>query len=91
MYVQEVEPVAGSLGLSALVAALPLLIVLVLLGGVRMKAHLAALLGLLAAALVALFAYGMPVGQTLSSAAQEPPSASSPSCGSSSTPCGCTG
>ncbi|MFF3000350.1 L-lactate permease [Streptomyces sp. NPDC057950] len=70
MYVQEVEPVAGSLGLSALVAALPLLIVLVLLGGVRMKAHLAALLGLLAAALVALFAYGMPVGQTLSSAAQ---------------------
>ncbi|MEU1500289.1 L-lactate permease [Streptomyces sp. NPDC005732] len=70
MYVQEVEPVAGSLGLSALVAALPLLVVLVLLGGVRMKAHLAALLGLLAAALVALFAYGMPFGQTLSSAAQ---------------------
>ncbi|MFF4973697.1 L-lactate permease [Streptomyces sp. NPDC001083] len=70
MYVQEVEPVAGSLGLSAFVAALPLLVVLVLLGGVRMKAHLAALLGLLAAALVALFAYGMPFGQTLSSAAQ---------------------
>ncbi|MEU1535449.1 L-lactate permease [Streptomyces fagopyri] len=70
MYVQQVEPVADSLGLSALVAALPLVIVLVLLGGVRMKAHLAALLGLLAAALVALFAYGMPVGQTLSGAAQ---------------------
>ncbi|MGW3633678.1 L-lactate permease [Streptomyces sp. NPDC005122] len=70
MYVQEVEPVADSLGLSALVAALPLVLVLVLLGGVRMKAHLAALLGLLAAALVALFVYGMPVGQTLSSAAQ---------------------
>ncbi|MEU0040506.1 MULTISPECIES: L-lactate permease [unclassified Streptomyces] len=70
MYVQEVEPVADSLGLSALVAALPLVLVLVLLGGVRMKAHVAALLGLLAAALVALFAYGMPVGQTLSSAAQ---------------------
>ncbi|QFZ75988.1 L-lactate permease [Streptomyces fagopyri] len=70
MYVQQVEPVADSLGLSALVAALPLVIVLVLLGGVRAKAHLAALLGLLAAALVALFAYGMPVGQTLSGAAQ---------------------
>ncbi|MFI1211598.1 L-lactate permease [Streptomyces sp. NPDC020802] len=70
MYVQELEPVAGSLGLSALVATLPLVIVLVLLGGVRMKAHLAGLTGLAAAALVALLAYGMPVGQTLSSAAQ---------------------
>jgi len=70
VYVQELEPVADSLGLSALVAALPLVIVLVLLGGVRMKAHLAGLTGLLAAALVAWLAYGMPLGQTLSSAAQ---------------------
>jgi lactate permease len=70
VYVQELEPVAGSLGLSALVAALPLVIVLVLLGGVRVKAHLAGLTGLLAAALVAWLAYGMPLGQTLSSAAQ---------------------
>ncbi|MDQ1046041.1 lactate permease [Streptomyces sp. V4I2] len=70
VYVQELEPVAGSLGLSALVAALPLVIVLVLLGGVRMKAHLAGLTGLLAAALVAWLAYGMPLGQTVSSAAQ---------------------
>lgn len=70
MYVQELEPVADSLGLSALVAALPLVVVLVLLGGVRVKAHLAGLTGLLAAALVAWLAYGMPVGQTLSSAAQ---------------------
>nr|WP_222109992.1 L-lactate permease [Streptomyces cupreus] len=70
VYVQELEPVAGSLGLSALVASLPLVIVLVLLGGVRMKAHLAGLTGLLAAALVAWLAYGMPLDQTLSSAAQ---------------------
>ncbi|MFD7710935.1 L-lactate permease [Streptomyces sp. NPDC059786] len=70
MYVQELEPVADSLGLSALVTALPLVIVLVLLGGVRMKAHRAGLIGLAAAALVARLAYGMPVGQTLSSAAQ---------------------
>ncbi|ANS65659.1 L-lactate permease [Streptomyces lincolnensis] len=70
MYVQELEPLAGSLGLSALVAALPLVIVLVLLGGVRLKAHLAGLTGLLAAALVAWLAYGMPLDQTLSSAAQ---------------------
>ncbi|MFI9172268.1 L-lactate permease [Streptomyces lincolnensis] len=70
MYVQELEPLAGSLGLSALVAALPLVIVLVLLGGVRLKAHLAGLTGLLAATLVAWLAYGMPLDQTLSSAAQ---------------------
>ncbi|MFF4911092.1 L-lactate permease [Streptomyces sp. NPDC001260] len=70
MYVQKLEPVAGSLALSALVAALPLVIVLILLGGVRMKAHLAGLTGLLAAVLVARLAYGMPLGQTLSSAAQ---------------------
>ena len=70
MYVQELEPVAGSLGLSALVAALPLVIVLVLLGGLRVKAHLAGLTGLLAAVLVAWLAYGMPLDQTLSSGAQ---------------------
>lgn len=70
MYIQELEPVAGSLGLSALVAALPLVIVLVLLGGVRMKAHLAGLTGLLAAVLVAWLAYGMPLDQTLSSGVQ---------------------
>ncbi|MGW0603226.1 L-lactate permease [Streptomyces sp. NPDC002644] len=70
MYVQELEPVGGSLGLSALVAALPLVTVLVLLGGVRMKAHLAGLVGLAGAVLVALFAYGMPLGQTVSGAVQ---------------------
>ncbi|MFF9138544.1 L-lactate permease [Streptomyces albogriseolus] len=70
MYIQELEPVAGSLGLSALVAALPLLIVLVLLGGVRMKAHLAGLIGLAASVAVAWLAYGMPLDQTLSSGVQ---------------------
>ncbi|MFI1731930.1 L-lactate permease [Streptomyces acidicola] len=70
MYVQELEPVADSLGLSALIATLPLVLVLVLLGGVRMKAHHAGLIGLAAAALVAWLAYGMPFGQTLSGAAQ---------------------
>ncbi|MEU5897650.1 MULTISPECIES: L-lactate permease [Streptomyces] len=70
MYVQQLEPVADSLGLSALVATLPLLTVLVLLGAVRMKAHKAGLIGLAVAVLVAWLAYGMPLGQTASSAAQ---------------------
>ncbi|MEU5955272.1 L-lactate permease [Streptomyces sp. NPDC047525] len=70
MYVQQLEPVADSLGLSALIATLPLLTVLVLLGVVRMKAHHAGLIGLGVAALVAWAAYGMPLGQTASGAAQ---------------------
>ncbi|MFD3580656.1 L-lactate permease [Streptomyces sp. NPDC058644] len=70
MYVQQLEPVADSLGLSALIATLPLLTVLVLLGAVRMKAHHAGLIGLAVAALVAWLAYGMPLGQTASGAAQ---------------------
>ncbi|MBI0299353.1 L-lactate permease [Streptomyces sp. PRKS01-29] len=70
MFVQQLDPVADSLSLSALVAALPLITVLVLLGGVRMRAHYAGPIGLAVAALVAWLPYGMPVGQTLSSAAQ---------------------
>ncbi|WP_030837085.1 L-lactate permease [Streptomyces hygroscopicus] len=70
MFVQQLEPVADSLSLSALVAALPLVTVLVLLGGVRMRAHYAGPIGLAVAVLVAWLPYGMPVGQTLSGAAQ---------------------
>ncbi|MBP8539227.1 L-lactate permease [Streptomyces sp. MK37H] len=70
MFVQQLDPVADSLSLSAVVAALPLVTVLVLLGGVRMRAHYAGPIGLVVAALVACLPYGMPVGQTVSSAAQ---------------------
>ncbi|MET7615738.1 L-lactate permease [Streptomyces sp. NPDC005408] len=70
MFVQQLEPVAGSLALSALAAALPLVTVLVLLGAVRMKAHRAGLIGFAVAALVAWLAYGMPLGQTLAAGAQ---------------------
>ncbi|MFI7388856.1 L-lactate permease [Streptomyces sp. NPDC049813] len=70
MFVQQLEPVHGSLGLSALIATLPLVTVLVLLGAVRMKAHRAGPTGLVVAALVGWLGYGMPLGQTASSAAQ---------------------
>ncbi|MFF0076775.1 L-lactate permease [Streptomyces sp. NPDC005494] len=70
MFVQQLEPVADSLALSALVASLPLVTVLVLLGAVRMKAHRAGLIGLAVAVLVGTLAFGMPVGQTLSAGAQ---------------------
>jgi hypothetical protein len=57
---QQYEPVADNLALSALVAALPVIILLGLLGLLKVKAHYAALAGLATAFLVALLVYGMP-------------------------------
>ncbi|GGP96944.1 lactate permease [Actinomadura coerulea] len=65
MYQQVLDPVADSLGWSSLVAALPLAVLFVLLGGVRMRAWLASLIALAVALAVAVWAYGMPAGQAL--------------------------
>jgi lactate permease len=54
-------PVAGSLALSALVAAIPIFTLLLLLGVFRRPAWVASLVGLAAAAIVALAVYAMPV------------------------------
>jgi lactate permease len=59
----------GNLLLSALVAALPVVILLGLLAFFHVKAHIAALAGLAASLLVAILAYGMPVSLALTSAA----------------------
>jgi lactate permease len=61
MWPQTYTPVSDSLPLSALVAALPVFVVLVLLGVFRKPAWIAALSGLAVAAAVALGAYHMPV------------------------------
>ena len=66
MWSHNYTPLAGSLGLSALVAALPIFALLYLLGVRRMPAWKAALSGLAAAVLVALFLYRMPVGTAVS-------------------------
>ncbi|MCU0492344.1 MAG: lactate permease LctP family transporter, partial [Chloroflexaceae bacterium] len=58
----------GNLLLSALVAALPVVVLLGLLGWLHVKAHIAALLGLATALLVAIFVFGMPSTLALSSA-----------------------
>jgi len=65
MWQQNYAPVPGSIGLSALVAALPIFVVLLLLGVKRQPAWVAGLAGLVAAALVARFAYAMPMGKIL--------------------------
>ncbi len=70
MFEQVVDPVAGSLGLSALCAVLPLLTLFVLLGVLKVKAWIAGLVALGVAMLVAIVFYGMPVDQTLLSATE---------------------
>ena len=66
---QRYEPVANNLALSALVAALPVFVLLGLLGLWRVRAHYAALAGLATAFLVALLIYGMPVFMATAAAA----------------------
>jgi lactate permease len=65
MYQQVLDPVAGSLGWSAAVAAVPLLLLFVLLGAVKMTAWKASLISLAVSIAIAVLVYGMPVGQTL--------------------------
>lgn len=65
MFQQITDPVGGSLGLSALVAALPLATLFVMLGVFRIKAHLASLASLGLALLLALLVWQMPVGTLL--------------------------
>jgi len=70
VFEQVLDPVGGSLGLSALCAVLPLLTLFVLLGALRVKAWIAGLSALLVALLVAVLLFSMPVGQALLSAGE---------------------
>ncbi|MCA3236061.1 MAG: lactate permease LctP family transporter [Cupriavidus sp.] len=58
----------GSLWLSALAAAVPILFFFVALAVLRMKGHVAAAVTLALALVVAIFAYGMPAPQALAAA-----------------------
>jgi lactate permease len=68
MWQHNYEPVAGSLGLSALLAAIPILVLFLMLGVLRKPAWMAASSALASALIVALAAYGMPFQLALSSA-----------------------
>jgi len=70
VFTQVADPVGGSLALSALVAALPLITLFVLLGGLRLKAWQAGLASLVVALGVAVFAFRMPAGQALLAASE---------------------
>ncbi|WP_296650682.1 lactate permease LctP family transporter [Paraburkholderia sp.] len=58
----------GSLWLSTLVAAIPILFFFLALAVLRLKGHVAAAITLVLALCVAIFAYGMPVQQALAAA-----------------------
>jgi lactate permease len=65
MFQQVYDPIAHSLGLSSIFAALPLLTMFVLLGGLKWAPYLSAFIALLVATAVAVLVYGMPVPVTL--------------------------
>jgi len=68
MWQHNYEPIAGSLGVSAVVAAIPIVVLFVMLGVLRKPAWMSALTALIAALLVALVAYGMPAQLAIISA-----------------------
>src|SRR5215216_2881427 len=68
MYQQVYDPVAGNLLLSTIVAAIPIVVLFVLLAGIRMAAQWAGLITLAVALVIAVAVYGMPVGLALDSA-----------------------
>jgi lactate permease len=70
MYQQVYDPVGNSLGLSSIFAALPIITLFVLLGGLKMKAQWASLISLAVALFVAVVIYPMPIGQALDSTAE---------------------
>jgi lactate permease len=68
VYKQVLDPVAHSLGWTSIFAILPLLVLFILLGVVRMKAQWASLAALGVSIIVAIAVYSMPVGQAADSA-----------------------
>jgi lactate permease len=69
-WTQVFNPVGGSIGLSALVAVIPILYFFWALAIKKMKGHIAGLTTLILAILVAVIAYGMPTGMAVMSAVQ---------------------
>ena len=59
---QQIYDPFGSMTISTLMGAVPVVVMLVGIGFLHMKAHVAAGAGLLAALAIAIFAYGMPAG-----------------------------
>src|SRR3954451_11321636 len=61
MWQHNYEPISGSLGLSAVVAAIPIVVLFVMLGALRKPAWMSAFAALVSGLAVALVGYGMPI------------------------------
>lgn len=70
MFQATIDPVGGSLAASAAVACLPLLSFFVCLVGLKLKAHISAMISLAIAILVAIFGFNMPADLAALSATQ---------------------
>jgi len=66
---QNYTPVGGNLTFSAIMAAVPMVVMFVLLGGLKKPSHVSALSALLATFLLATLVWKMPVGLAVSSTA----------------------
>ena len=69
-YTITTDPIADSVAISAIFAVLPLLTLFILLGVLRMRAWLAALISLAVSLIVAIAIYAMPAGQALLAASE---------------------
>lgn len=70
MFQATIDPVGGSLALSAAVACLPLIAFFVSLAGFKLRAHVSAAIALVISLVVAIAAFRMPAGLALLSATQ---------------------
>lgn len=61
MWQHNYEPIGGSMGVSAVVAAIPIIVLFLMLGVFRKPAWMSAITALVSGLIVALFGYGMPV------------------------------
>jgi len=68
MWEHNYQPIADSLGISAAVAVIPIVVLFVMLGVLRKPAWVSALTALGSAFVIALFAYGMPAQLAVTSA-----------------------
>jgi lactate permease len=70
MFRQITDPIAGSLALSAIVAALPLIVLFLMIGVFRVKAPKAVFVALILSVVLAVVGWKMPLGQALSGTAE---------------------
>jgi len=70
VFPQPLAPIGGSVALSALIAAIPLALLFVLLGVFKIKAWLAAIIGLVVSLLIAIVGWTMPAATAFSAAAE---------------------